>query len=168
VRAPTGPAGPALPLPAASSAAPPVASSPTPEAAAAPAQAPPPPPAAPPPQGDAPRRDPEDFQDALKDIEASPDRALDALRRCLMDDPAHPPSHALRLYALHRLGRVRDFRDALEEAKAAGATPARMDNVPHFRRLVEEERRAPKLPRELGAALQEGLARPAGPPRPSY
>ncbi len=117
-------------------------------------------PAPPPPPREAPRRDPEDFESALRDIEARPDRALDDLRRALLENPSHAPSHALRLYALHRLNRLRDFRDALDEARNAGVTPSLMDSVPHFRRLIDEERRAPKLPKDVYAALTEGLDLP--------
>jgi serine/threonine-protein kinase len=118
----------------------------------------------PPPPRDAPRRDPEDFESALRDVETRPDRALDDLRRALLENPEHVPSHALRLYALHRLNRARDFREALDEARNAGVTPALMDSVPHFRRLIDEERRAPKLPKDVYGTLTEGLDLPPGPP----
>jgi AcrR family transcriptional regulator len=97
-------------------------------------------------------------------VETRPDRALDDLRRALLENPEHVPSHALRLYALHRLNRARDFREALDEARNAGVTPALMDSVPHFRRLIDEERRAPKLPKDVYGTLTEGLDLPPGPP----
>ena len=116
-----------------------------------------------PPSGGA-RREPEGFEAALREIDARPEAALALAEQCLRDEPSHVPSHVLRLSALHRLNRPRDFRAALEEARNAGAAPVRMDLIPHFRRMLDEERRAPILPKDVYAALTEGLSLPQGPP----
>ncbi|MFN8011225.1 MAG: protein kinase [Holophagaceae bacterium] len=120
-----------------------------------------------PPDGGRPR-DPEAFEAGLRLLESDPEGALAEFERALRGDPAHVPSHATRLYALFRLNRTRDLKAALDEAAAAGVTPARMEGVPHYRRLLEEARRTRRLPPDLLGALVQGLPLPdrtgGGPP----
>ncbi len=132
----------------------PAPAAPRPEAPAAP-----PPPAAP--------QEPEGFTSGLRRIESDPEGALSDFEQALREESGHVPSHATRLYALFRLNRTRELKAALEEARQAGVTPAQMENIPHYRRLLEEARRTRRLGPELMGELTQGLSlseRPGGGP----
>ncbi len=147
----------------------------TPESAAPPGEGGPGPSAPrpePPPDAQAPDigrpKDPQAFEAGLRLLESDPEAALAEFERALREEPGHVPSHATRLYALFRLNRTRELKAALDEAGAAGVTPARMEGVPHYRRLLEEARRTRRLPPDLLGALVQGLPLPdrpgGGPP----
>jgi hypothetical protein len=81
-------------------------------------------------------------------LDKAPEEALAFLEPMILADPGNERATALRIVALYTLGRYAPCAKAMGEARAAGHPILTMaKNQPRFRKLLDEERATPRLPR---------------------
>jgi serine/threonine-protein kinase len=102
------------------------------------------------------------LNEAARDLEADPGASLAACDEVLRDHPSNPRAHALRLVALYQLGRDGALRHELQADQNLDLPRGAFLRFEAFRKMLQSERRAPRLPPEDRRALMSLVPRWSG------
>ena len=90
------------------------------------------------------------LSEAIRQVDADPDKAVESLRKVVAADPASEGAYAWLVVALYEQGRYREIPAVLQKARQQGIPRSRLMNNLRFRMAAQNERQNRRVPGGIG------------------